>query len=308
MLVLLAAMTVAPLVVDGDTIILGREHIRIANIDAPEIGHPHCDAELRLGKVARQRLKALLGSGRIVIRRGDPGSRRTKDRYGRTRFGQSCLMARRLIEAGVRFVTVNMFETVFDEVTWDIHGSKPFTDIVQMSKEVAPNFDAAYTALAQRPWSAVRMVDVAAVAGVSRQTLYNEFGSKEGLARALVRREADAYLAGVERALAAHSDARERLTATAEWTASTARENALVRAMLTGCWSERLPSPTLSAVPSSSAVPAPAVKARCVVSRPKASRSSRSAMSPRSRTTAASSPSAAACKRKPTRAAAPRPG
>jgi uncharacterized protein (DUF1501 family) len=70
-----------------------------------------------------------------------------RDRYGRTRFGQCCLMARRLIEAGVRFVTVNMFETVFDEVTWDIHGSKPFTDIVQMSKEVAPNFDQAFTAL-----------------------------------------------------------------------------------------------------------------------------------------------------------------
>ena len=29
----------------------------------------------------------------------------------------------------MRFVTVNMFETVFDEVTWDIHGSRPFTDI-----------------------------------------------------------------------------------------------------------------------------------------------------------------------------------
>ncbi|MFE7269583.1 TetR/AcrR family transcriptional regulator [Streptomyces sp. NPDC057623] len=116
--------------------------------------------------------------------------------------------------------------------------------------------DAAYTALARRPWSAVRMVDVAAAAGVSRQTLYNEFGSKEGLARALVRREADGYLAGVERALATHSDARERLTATAEWTAALARDNALVRAMLTGCWSERLPSPTLSAVPSTSAVPA----------------------------------------------------
>lgn len=116
--------------------------------------------------------------------------------------------------------------------------------------------DAAYTALARRPWSAVRMVDVAVAAGVSRQTLYNEFGSKEGLARALVRREADGYLAGVERALATPSDARDRLTATAEWTAGLARDNALVRAMLTGCWSERLPAPTLSAVPSSSAVPA----------------------------------------------------
>jgi AcrR family transcriptional regulator len=116
--------------------------------------------------------------------------------------------------------------------------------------------DAAYTALARRPWSAVRMVDVAAAAGVSRQTLYNEFGSKEGLARALVRREADAYIAGVDRALAGSADPRDRLTATAEWTASAARDNALVRAVLTGCWSERLPAPTLKPVPSSFAVPA----------------------------------------------------
>ncbi|MFC7939037.1 TetR/AcrR family transcriptional regulator [Streptomyces sp. NPDC057387] len=116
--------------------------------------------------------------------------------------------------------------------------------------------DAAYTALARRPWSAVRMVDVAASAGVSRQTLYNEFGSKEGLARALVRREADGYLAGVDRALSGAGDPCERLAATAEWMMSAAHDNALVRAMLTGCWSERLPSPALTGVPSSSAVPA----------------------------------------------------
>ncbi|MGW1163237.1 TetR/AcrR family transcriptional regulator [Streptomyces sp. NPDC002513] len=116
--------------------------------------------------------------------------------------------------------------------------------------------DAAYTALARRPWSVVRMVDVAAAAGVSRQTLYNEFGSKEGLARALVRREADGYLAGVDRALATPTDPRERLAAIAEWMTSAARGNPVVRAMLTGCWSERLPAPTLSAVPSTSAVPA----------------------------------------------------
>src|SRR5439155_7532941 len=70
-----------------------------------------------------------------------------RDRYGRTRFGQCCLMSRRLIEAGVRFVTVNMFETVFDEITWDIHGSRPFTDIQEMARLVAPNFDQAYSAL-----------------------------------------------------------------------------------------------------------------------------------------------------------------
>jgi hypothetical protein len=70
-----------------------------------------------------------------------------RDRYGRTRFGQSCLLARRLIERGVRFVTINMFETVFDEITWDIHGSRPFTDITEMAKLVAPNFDQAYSTL-----------------------------------------------------------------------------------------------------------------------------------------------------------------
>ena len=53
----------------------------------------------------------------------------TKDRYGRNRFGMSCLLARRMIERGVRFVTVNMFETVFNEITWDIHGSAPFSPI-----------------------------------------------------------------------------------------------------------------------------------------------------------------------------------
>src|SRR5262249_16537442 len=36
-----------------------------------------------------------------------------RDRYGRNTFGQSCLMARRLIERGVRFVTINHFDTVF---------------------------------------------------------------------------------------------------------------------------------------------------------------------------------------------------
>lgn len=72
---------------------------------------------------------------------------KVRDRYGRTRFGQCCLLARRLVERGVRFVTVNMFETVFDEITWDIHGSRPFTDIAEMARLVAPNFDRAYSAL-----------------------------------------------------------------------------------------------------------------------------------------------------------------
>jgi hypothetical protein len=70
-----------------------------------------------------------------------------RERYGLNRFGQSCLLARRLIEAGVRFVTVNMFETVFDEITWDIHGSKPFSPISCYRDLVGPMFDMAYSSL-----------------------------------------------------------------------------------------------------------------------------------------------------------------
>jgi uncharacterized protein (DUF1501 family) len=70
-----------------------------------------------------------------------------RERYGMTRFGQCCLLARRLVEAGVRFVTLNTFITVFDEITWDIHGSKPFTSIQGMKDIVAPMYDQGYSAL-----------------------------------------------------------------------------------------------------------------------------------------------------------------
>jgi hypothetical protein len=70
-----------------------------------------------------------------------------RERYGMNRFGQCCLLARRLVEAGVRFVTINTFLTVFDEITWDIHGSKPFTSIEGMKNVVAPMYDQGYSAL-----------------------------------------------------------------------------------------------------------------------------------------------------------------
>ena len=70
-----------------------------------------------------------------------------RDRYGRNKFGQSCLLARRLVERGVRFVTVNMFETVFNEITWDIHGSAPFSPISCYSDLVGPMFDNGFSSL-----------------------------------------------------------------------------------------------------------------------------------------------------------------
>lgn len=68
-------------------------------------------------------------------------------RYGDTSFGRSCYQALRLVESGTRFVTVNMFETVFDTLTWDIHGAKPFTPIEAYRDVVGPMFDMAYSSL-----------------------------------------------------------------------------------------------------------------------------------------------------------------
>ena len=89
-----------------------------------------------------------------------------RERYGMNRFGQCCLLARRLVESGVRFITINTFLTVFGETTWDIHGSKPFTSIAGMKEIVCPMYDQAYSALiedlAQRG-----MLDDTLVAGLS---------------------------------------------------------------------------------------------------------------------------------------------
>jgi AcrR family transcriptional regulator len=57
-----------------------------------------------------------------------------------------------------------------------------------------------------RGWDAVRMADVAAAAGVSRQTVYNEFATKAGLADALAQREIDRFVSDVRAALYAHGD------------------------------------------------------------------------------------------------------
>ena len=58
-----------------------------------------------------------------------------RDRYGRNTFGQSCLLARRLIEGGVRFVTVNYGG-------WDHHAK-----IFESCDKKLPEFDLGFSAL-----------------------------------------------------------------------------------------------------------------------------------------------------------------
>jgi hypothetical protein len=72
-----------------------------------------------------------------------------RTRFGNHEFGRSCLQARRLIEAGVRVVTVNMFDTVFDRVSWDCHadGGSLATSLDDYRRTVCPMFDQAFAAL-----------------------------------------------------------------------------------------------------------------------------------------------------------------
>lgn len=76
----------------------------------------------------------------------DRESPQTRDRYGQHRFGQSVLMARRLVEAGVSLVQVNWTRGESDEVAspaWDTHAS----NTKRLKQELMPPMDQAYSAL-----------------------------------------------------------------------------------------------------------------------------------------------------------------
>jgi uncharacterized protein (DUF1501 family) len=64
-----------------------------------------------------------------------------RDRYGRTQFGQSCLLARRLAEAGVPMINVHYCHTPVG--SWDTHGKH----FVQMKQSLGPTFDQALSSL-----------------------------------------------------------------------------------------------------------------------------------------------------------------
>lgn len=71
---------------------------------------------------------------------------------------------------------------------------------------------AVHDLLQGRDWSSVTMTDVAAAVGVSRQTLYNEFGNRQGLAEGYALRLVDRFVDAVAAAVHAHvGDARAAL-------------------------------------------------------------------------------------------------
>lgn len=93
--------------------------------------------------------------------------------------------------------------------------------------------DAGRDQLGARTWAQVTMAEIAAAAGVSRQTLYNEFGTRDEFAQALVIREGSRFLDAVEEAIAEHADdPLAALRAALERFLTIAREDPFVRLLL----------------------------------------------------------------------------
>ena len=72
-----------------------------------------------------------------------------RDRYGRTAFGDHCLHACRLVETGVRCVVVNMFDALYDQVTWDCHADRRClrSTLDDYRRTLCPTLDRACAAL-----------------------------------------------------------------------------------------------------------------------------------------------------------------
>jgi AcrR family transcriptional regulator len=94
-------------------------------------------------------------------------------------------------------------------------------------------FDAAREQLGRQPWSEITMADIASGAGVSRQTLYNEFGNRNEFGFAFVIHEAERFMDAVEEAVLAHrDDPRAAVLAALEHFLRTAGDDPLISILL----------------------------------------------------------------------------
>ncbi len=94
-------------------------------------------------------------------------------------------------------------------------------------------FGAARDQLTERPWSQITMSDIASGAGVSRQTLYKEFGNRNEFGQAFVIHVGERFLDQVEAAVKQHlDDPRAAVTAALELFLRSAAEDPLIRTLL----------------------------------------------------------------------------
>lgn len=92
--------------------------------------------------------------------------------------------------------------------------------------------DAAQSITVESGWASVTMAKIGHRVGVSRQTVYNEFGNKPDLAAELVNRELDRFLDVVRVHLVAHRNVVDGLIAACDGALAMARASPLLKAAL----------------------------------------------------------------------------
>jgi AcrR family transcriptional regulator len=115
----------------------------------------------------------------------------------------------------------------------------PFTERVRISLRETL-LDAAAELLAQHGFAGLRMAEVATAAGVSRQTVYNEFGSKVALVNAVALRTVAEFIEGGERIWRSARDTTAAVHAAVVYTIRHGRENRLVASVIGGSEAEDL--------------------------------------------------------------------
>jgi len=158
--------------------------------DCP-VGIGHLDAQ-PVGQTADQEETAPCGAPRLQIEetaalryaldwRREPD--RVRERYGHEPFGRRCLIARRLVEAGVPLVTVNMFTGLYNRITWDCHanGAGLNSSLADYAKTLCPTLDRALAALVDDVWDRGLAGDVLVVVSgeIGRTPWVNRRGGRD---------------------------------------------------------------------------------------------------------------------------------
>lgn len=102
-----------------------------------------------------------------------------RERYGANFFGQSCLLARRLVEAGTRFVQVKWYDNIAFH-GWDVHGAD-LGGMVRMEQHLCPRLDQGLSALLEDLHQRGMLQSTLVVAGgeFGRTPRLNRFGARD---------------------------------------------------------------------------------------------------------------------------------
>ena len=110
--------------------------------------------------------------------------------------------------------------------------------------------DAAWRITSDQGWSAVTMSRLGDAAGVSRQSVYNEFGTKRQVAEALIARELQRFLTAVDAGLAQGETPGGSVQRAGEAVLQLAADNPMLKATLSAAAGS--PSPLLPLLTSQS--------------------------------------------------------